>query len=514
MKQNTRSSSGISSRPRKKIRVQPEEKRPVRAKPDRVRIKGISRKDVELVRNEARDLSEEDLKDFDTYQHYHGFLQNLDPQALAQKVSRQSRVSEKGKISHNESPRPTETVAQARSRPLSQYDTAEIESSTSSSFSDVETASNASFDSDLEDVVSDSTVQSESSNNQNSVPRSKYSKRSIQASDYEMHGRAFQSSSASKFDSERLPIKLSDGTIRTLPRERKDVPTAIEKSVEAHDNSQYSASQAETDPRPLPPTVFASDSPTLRIKESLAQLAMEIIEDPEENVAKLGTLREIMTRGPVHEQQLTMLTLSAVFKDIIPGYRVRPLSEVEKAEKVTKEVRHLRTFEQTLVAQYKEFVMSLVAAARTSRKTVLPSDAESALRKTAVSAACSLIQRVPHFNFRTELLNIIIGQISRKHIDETFIMCRGVIEELFRDDEEGEASYECMRILCKKIKDRGYQVDASTVSTFLHLRLLTEMESRGSTQRIDRSKLKKKDKQFRSKSCKIRLIQLKRHNEC
>ena len=51
-----------------------------------------------------------------------------------------------------------------------------------------------------------------------------------------------------------------------------------------------------------------------------------------------------------------MLSQLAVFKDIIPGYRIRPLTDHEKAEKVTQATQRTREFEQGLVSAYQNFL--------------------------------------------------------------------------------------------------------------------------------------------------------------
>ena len=47
-----------------------------------------------------------------------------------------------------------------------------------------------------------------------------------------------------------------------------------------------------------------------------------------------------------------MVSLAAVFKDILPGYRIRPPTDKEKAMSVSKEVRKLREHESSLLSQY------------------------------------------------------------------------------------------------------------------------------------------------------------------
>jgi nucleolar complex protein 3 len=50
-----------------------------------------------------------------------------------------------------------------------------------------------------------------------------------------------------------------------------------------------------------------------------------------------------------------------VFKDIIPGYRIRSLTDKEKAEKVSQMVMRTREFEQGLVSNYQNYLKMLDA---------------------------------------------------------------------------------------------------------------------------------------------------------
>ena len=52
-------------------------------------------------------------------------------------------------------------------------------------------------------------------------------------------------------------------------------------------------------------------------------------------------------------------TQLAVYKDIIPGYRIRSLTEEEKQIKVSREIKKLRSFEHSLIANYQKFVAKL-----------------------------------------------------------------------------------------------------------------------------------------------------------
>ncbi|CCG84499.1 protein of unknown function [Taphrina deformans PYCC 5710] len=433
--------------------------------------KGSKRKFVEIVHNEEREVSEDELKDFDGYEHFGDFLQELDPQALALKIQKQER--------NPFDVHRTETL-QARNRLVN------VQRRTSKSLQAQELSQSLGNSSDTASEVSD-------------VIRRPSRQEQHESVEYEYNPRAFSYDSATE-GSGLLPIKLSNGQVKAVigktgPVEQ-ETPSAgkfSDSAVEVYDRKEVIPNMTSE---------LAPGDQLLKTQEHLAKVALEIIEDPEENIGQISQIRDVQQTGGVIEQRFAIMTLSTVFRDIIPGYRIRPLTDLEKAEKVSKEVRRLRNFEQVLIEQYKLFVMSLLQLSKTSRKVTTPDIYTISIKTTAITAACSLLESVPHFNFRTELFSILANQVARKTTDVLFVRCRETIEALFRNDSEGEASFEGMRILCKKIKDRDYHIDQSTIGTFLHLRLLNEMEARGSTAQIDREKLKKKDRLFRTKKLK------------
>lgn len=60
-------------------------------------------------------------------------------------------------------------------------------------------------------------------------------------------------------------------------------------------------------------------------------------------------------------RKLTFLSQLAVFKDIIPGYRIRALTDKEKAEKVGQMVQRTRDWEQGMVGVYQSYLRTLEA---------------------------------------------------------------------------------------------------------------------------------------------------------
>jgi nucleolar complex protein 3 len=82
----------------------------------------------------------------------------------------------------------------------------------------------------------------------------------------------------------------------------------------------------------------------------------------------------------------------------------------------------------------------------------------ASLASVAVTCATNLLTALPHFNFRTELLKLIVSQVSRRTPDENFTKCRQALETLFTNDEEGKASLEAVSMISKMIKSRNYKI--------------------------------------------------------
>ena len=195
-----------------------------------------------------------------------------------------------------------------------------------------------------------------------------------------------------------------------------------------------------------------------------------------------------------------MATQLVVYKDVIPGYRIRPIAEVDQTEKVSKDVKRLRAFEQSLVSSYQAYIKDLAACAK--GRQGLSSEAVSSLKQVAIACSCALLVAVPHFNFRGELLKILVGKLSTNKIDADFIKCRETLETLFREDEDGTWSLDAVGMITRMMKARNYHIDESILNTFLHLRLLSEFSFKASQNRVDKPSTETDIEARKSKSTK------------
>ncbi|KAJ6183997.1 hypothetical protein N7519_005298 [Penicillium mononematosum] len=302
----------------------------------------------------------------------------------------------------------------------------------------------------------------------------------------------------------RLPIKTSEGFVQpeAQPEDQGEETDSFlgtdDDDDEEEDGSEgeEDGEEAEEEAPKIPLKVQI-----LQAKEELAKMATLINEDPEEHISLFKTMAEMVSKKstPITVKKLALASQAALYKDVIPGYRIRPLSEEDQSGRVSKEVRKLRDFEQSLVSGYRAYVQKLATLVKPS-KADGPTDA--GLRSFAISMACTMLLAVPHFNFRSELLKILVNRLARRQLDADYVKCRETMEEVFAKDDDGTVSLEAVRLLAKMLKARDFHIHPSVLDTFLHLRLLgerLETEWTGKKKKPPQGKKQKQKREFRTK---------------
>ncbi|KAI9930477.1 hypothetical protein ASPWEDRAFT_39366 [Aspergillus wentii DTO 134E9] len=307
----------------------------------------------------------------------------------------------------------------------------------------------------------------------------------------------------------RLPIKTSEGVKNVeepAPEEDESdsfLGTDDDEDEDAASGEEMDEDEAESEEEaPKVPLKVQ----LIQAKEDLAKFATLINEDPEEHISLFKSMAEMVDKAPhVAIKKLALAAQAAIYKDVIPGYRIRPLSDEDMSgAKISKEVRKLRSFEQSLISGYKHYIQRLSEFSKPS-KAGNP-DVDSGLKSLAINCACSLLLAVPHFNFRTELLKIIVNRLAKRTVDADFTKCRETLEDVFHKDDDGIVSLEAVRLLSKMMKAKEFRINERVLDTFLHLRLLSEFSSKGSRDRVDRAeeetvngKKPKQKREFRTK---------------
>ncbi|KAG4979775.1 hypothetical protein JHK82_033026 [Glycine max] len=194
-------------------------------------------------------------------------------------------------------------------------------------------------------------------------------------------------------------------------------------------------------------------------KHKLAELGNALLTDPESNIKFLKEMVQISKDNDDTIVKLGLLSLLAVFKDIVPGYRIRLPTEKELDMKVSKTVRKMRYYESTLLSAYKAYLQRLVALEK-----------KPLFQHVAVRCICSLLDANPHFNFRESLLDATVRNISSPN-DAIRKLCCSTINSLFANEGKhgGEVTVEAVRLIADHVKAHNCQMHPDSVDVFLSL---------------------------------------------
>ncbi|KAI0097654.1 CBF/Mak21 family-domain-containing protein [Nemania sp. FL0031] len=294
----------------------------------------------------------------------------------------------------------------------------------------------------------------------------------------------------------RLPVKR-DGRVEAVFAPLESLKESDDDWLgDAGDNSGDDDEAEEQKPPEEP--VIPVKQQIRSAKEELAKLATALNEEPYENAGAFKALTKIGQSRIPAIVTLSLVTRMAIYKDLIPGYRIRPISEdLPGGEKLSKEVRTIRTFEQSLVSGYQNYVKELARYAK-ARKGEAGGDG---IASVAITCASSLLTTHPHFNFRSDLINILVWKLSTRRTDKDFEKAISALITLFNEDEEGRPSFEAVSTLCRMMKAKEFLVHESVLNLFLHLRLLSEFSGKASQDSVDlpMESRKKQKKVFRTK---------------
>ncbi|KAH3662256.1 hypothetical protein OGAPHI_005504 [Ogataea philodendri] len=315
--------------------------------------------------------------------------------------------------------------------------------------------------------------------------------------DYELRPRQFKQQQDVE---EALPIKTLDGSFQRVMKAKQEKPVEEQEDDEPE---QEPEPEPESESEPESDNDLSPQEKLIKTKEEIAAIAESIMEDPEEHVKQLSRLRRMAKSRNPNTSKLSLLAAVPIFKSIAPAYRIRPLSEIEKKQKVGRDVAKLRFFEETLVFEYKQYVDLLSTKSRVVATTPKASELDIQLGVLANNAACELALALRFFNYRKDLLQIVVRRAIRKPATEqefkVYEKSIQTIEELFKEDaDRGDISLELATLLGRAIRTREFKVDESVVNVFLALSVLDDYNP-NAKEHEEPLKLKKKERVHLSK---------------
>jgi nucleolar complex protein 3 len=305
--------------------------------------------------------------------------------------------------------------------------------------------------------------------------------------DYELKPRTLKQE---KRDSGALPIKKG-GKVEAVMKDVSDESESEKEEEREQEQEHEPQEQVEVEEEESEPD---TEDKIIVLKEEIAEMVENLMEEPEENIGALTRLIKMSQSKNPNTSRFSLLAIIPALQTIVPAYRIRPLTEMEKKEKVSKDIAKLRNFEQNLVLNYRTYINVLTEITQKSK--------DPTMAALATKAACELAASFKHFNYRTDVLIIIIRRICKPSSknDTVYAQCIKTVENLLDDDDVGDISFDIVRLLTKTLRSRKFKVDESALNVFLSLQILSDYDPNATQEeKEERMKLKKKDRVHLSK---------------
>ena len=257
-----------------------------------------------------------------------------------------------------------------------------------------------------------------------------------------------------------------------------------------------------------PTTTKAVSSMSLQdTGDLIAELAEGILENPEsafqsqtaQDGEKLPSpMRQLLAIAATQDNaqhqytaHLALMSLLAVFKDILPSYRIRLPTDQEMAVKVSKDTKKLWDYEKALLQHYQQY-LKLLEGTWNRQSKAGPDGKPTRSATTAMLSMAELLKSAFAFNFGSQLLTVVV-RCTAVHSSVGDACCQS-IQHVFTHDAQGQIAMEAARLLSKMIQKRNFHVRPEVLRTFLALPLRVHADEVEAAKLASKAKAKKRKK--------------------
>eukprot|EP01063_Lacrimia_lanifica_P013545 TRINITY_DN20196_c0_g1_i1.p1 TRINITY_DN20196_c0_g1~~TRINITY_DN20196_c0_g1_i1.p1 ORF type:complete len:637 (+),score=245.51 TRINITY_DN20196_c0_g1_i1:64-1911(+) len=168
--------------------------------------------------------------------------------------------------------------------------------------------------------------------------------------------------------------------------------------------------------------------------------------------------REIKSVGDV---ATNLRDEAQIFMDILPGYKIKELTEAEKQQMKSKEVRNLQSVEQTILMYYRKFVGNVVGLAHKKSD-----DAQY----MAVNCLVELLPAAQDFNYGSSVIDTVVDRANSRN-PRLAQMCITGVRDLLSAPTPNDAVLSCLQCICDQVKDRGHLVNHRLLASLMCIRI-------------------------------------------
>ncbi|KAH8278791.1 hypothetical protein KR018_009522, partial [Drosophila ironensis] len=309
---------------------------------------------------------------------------------------------------------------------------------------------------------------------------------------------------AKKIKVNLLPIKSRDGQIITRTTEVDYVPKPklkkqeVEEEEEEDDEEEediegesayedsdddvlkdVNAPKASAGPKMLSTTdlLIARQQEIQRQKYRIGVICSGLMEKPEDKMRHFHALYELMDEiNPATKQpnlmpvrKLAMISVTEIFKDIVPEYRVGQVdTQMQTLRKATLE---RVTFENALLQQFKKFLQKLeYLTAQVNKRGGKRTPQTVKMATVAVQCMCDLLVAHPYFNYVQNIAQLLVYMLNC-HYPEMRTAINQCFRTVFANDKRLEISLFIVRRINHLIKTKQNNVHVECITCMMALKI-------------------------------------------
>jgi Nucleolar complex-associated protein len=249
--------------------------------------------------------------------------------------------------------------------------------------------------------------------------------------------------------------------------------------------------------------------PARAMKARIAEICSDITADPERSLKKnredvegnstfgMSDLLDLLFVEDGTIAELAMLSALIVFKDIVPGYRIRRQTDAEQGAQLKKETQRLRHFEHALLGAYQRYVSFIDSKVKLGlgnpKKTLKDiHSSDTRLGLSALRCQCELLRWLPHFNLRSLILQSVVTRAAQPTEEITSICC-STLQYLFQHDLEGEPTLDAIKLIAKLLAALKYEVPVGLLKSLQSVKLSVHADdAKGIRRKVKQEKRKRK----------------------
>ena len=181
------------------------------------------------------------------------------------------------------------------------------------------------------------------------------------------------------------------------------------------------------------------------------------------------TMTRIKELRAIHKREVSGLSDAAqnlrdeasIFVDILPGYKIKELTDQEKSQMKSKDVRNLQAVEQKILMYYRKFLGQLVGLAHKKSE-----DAQY----IALTCLCEILPAAQDFNFGSSVIDTIVNSANSRH-PRLANMCVSSVRTILSAPHPTEAVLSALQYISDCVKDRGHGVNHRLLASLVCVRI-------------------------------------------